>query len=585
MISLNYVYFTELAALFISMICIIMSALHQSNEGQKLTEIVAFLVFLICLGCLGTNLKPNLDLMVYANKIEYLGACNIYAVFALLYAKVSNIRIPKWLKIIMFSTGGILTFFTSTIDLNHFYYRSYHIEMIGSVPKLMKVYAPMHTVFIAVTGIYLCTYMAMYLYRRITSHTFKDRYPLVLGLAAAMPILAFILEKFAGTKMILLPFGLILCDMQLFYLIRHHFFDVNSIALDRVFENAEDAIIIENAYHEYEGSNKLAQQMFPSLWYLNIGDSIDKKTPYSGYGIRNLAGNKENRDPYCFQGHQYKLSSREIRTKNGKGLIGNILTLKDVTAEMEHERLLESYRAELENSVEQKTAQLKMVQEQMIFGFASLVENKNIVTGGHIKRTSAYVNVIGKQLLREKKFQLELNERYVARLRLIAPLHDVGKISVPESILDKPGKLTKEEFEIIKTHTTNGARIVEMIMGTGSDRGDCSMAEEVALYHHEKWDGTGYPTGKRESEIPLSARIMAVADVFDALTSERPYKKAFSIEKAVGILMEERGTHFDPTILDAFLRVLPEVKRIYLNNESEGFIRQDPEAAACRSAG
>jgi len=111
------------------------------------------------------------------------------------------------------------------------------------------------------------------------------------------------------------------------------------------------------------------------------------------------------------------------------------------------------------------------------------------------------------------------------------------------------------------------------------------MAEEVALYHHEKWDGTGYPTGKRESEIPLSARIMAVADVFDALTSERPYKKAFSIEKAVGILMEERGTHFDPTILDAFLRVLPEVKRIYLNNESEGFIRQDPEAAACRSAG
>lgn len=569
MFSLNYVYLTEVAALLISIICIVMAALHQPNEGQKLTVIVAVLVFLICLGCMGTNLKPDINLMVYATKIEYFGACNIYAVFAILYAKVSNIRIPRWLQGIMLSVGVILTLFTSTIDYNHFYYRAYHVEMIGDVPKMVKSYAPVHTFFIAVTGIYLCSYIIMYFYRRITSHTFKDRYPLVLGLAAAMPIMAFIFEKLAGTKLILLPFGLILCDLQLLYLIRHHFFDVNSIALDRVFENSEDAIVIENAYHEYEGSNKLAQQMFPALWYLNIGDSISRKTPYSGSGLSELLAQKENGSCYQFQGHQYKLGIREIRTRNGKDLVGNILTLKDVTAETEHQRLMESYRAELESSVEQKTAQLKKVQEQMIFGFASLVENKNIVTGGHIRRTSSYVDVIGRQLLKEKKFQEELNERYVARLRLIAPLHDIGKISVPEYILDKPGKLTPEEFEIMKTHTTDGAGIVERIMGDGSDCRDCVMAVEVALYHHEKWDGTGYPTGKKEYQIPLSARIMAIADVFDALTSERPYKEAYSIDKAVQILIQERGTHFDPVILDAFLRVRSEVEQIYLNNTAE----------------
>lgn len=195
------------------------------------------------------------------------------------------------------------------------------------------------------------------------------------------------------------------------------------------------------------------------------------------------------------------------------------------------------------------------MQSAIIWDFAEMVEARDKCTGDHVKTTSAYVEAIAKELQQEGEFPDILTDEYIEKIRQMAPLHDIGKIKISDLILNKPGKLTEEEFELMKTHTTEGRNI---LMGTSSfSKSDVYLKEaiEMAAYHHERWDGKGYPEGLKGNDIPLSARIMAVADVFDALVSKRSYKEPFSFEKATAIIREESGTHFDPVVANAFLRI------------------------------
>ena len=204
------------------------------------------------------------------------------------------------------------------------------------------------------------------------------------------------------------------------------------------------------------------------------------------------------------------------------------------------------------------------LQDEIIINFAEMVEARDNSTGNHIKKTAAYVEAIAKELQREGKFPHILNDDYIAKLKSSAPLHDIGKIAVSDLILNKPGKLTDEEFAIMKSHTTEGMKILTKIEASANEKhtmDDNYLKEaiEMAHFHHEKWNGTGYPTGIRGEAIPLSARIMAVADVFDALVAERVYKKPFPYEKAMAIITEGSGQHFDPTIVEAFCHISEEL--------------------------
>jgi energy-coupling factor transport system substrate-specific component len=193
-----------------------------------------------------------------------------------------------------------------------------------------------------------------------------------------------------------------------------------------------------------------------------------------------------------------------------------------------------------------------------------MVESRDQNTGDHVKNTAEYTRIIMDEMVKEGIYKDLLTPELISDIYHSAPLHDVGKISISDTILNKPGKLTDEEFEKMKSHSEEGAMIIDRVMNSmpQSDAGYLKEARNLALYHHEKWDGTGYPTGLSGEEIPLSARIMAVADVFDALISERSYKKAFSFEKAIEIIKESSGTHFDPNIVKAFLNAKDEVRKI-----------------------
>ena len=203
---------------------------------------------------------------------------------------------------------------------------------------------------------------------------------------------------------------------------------------------------------------------------------------------------------------------------------------------------------------------LSGMQSGMITFMAEVVENRDDNTGGHIKRTARYVEGIAKELKKKGVYSDILTDRYVGDMILSAPLHDIGKIHIPDAVLNKPGKLTDEEFEIMKTHTTAGEELLSRAKEELGDSEYLNMAAEMAAYHHEWWNGKGYPYGISGEEIPLCARIMAVADVFDALTSKRCYKSAMPLEKAYSIIREESGTHFDPAVVEAFFTVQIEIE-------------------------
>ena len=212
--------------------------------------------------------------------------------------------------------------------------------------------------------------------------------------------------------------------------------------------------------------------------------------------------------------------------------------------------------------VKNKNETISKMQDALIITLADLVESRDENTGQHIKKTAAYVKIILEEMQREKIYSNQLTEKFVADVYKSAPLHDIGKIAVPDAILNKPGKLTNEEFDKMKTHTTAGGKILTSIIKMVPEAHYLEEAINLATYHHERWDGRGYPTGLAGENIPLSARIMAVADVFDALVSKRSYKEGFPLDKAMNIIIEERGTHFDPQLVDIFVAAKEKVFKV-----------------------
>ncbi|MBQ2824421.1 MAG: HD domain-containing protein [Oscillospiraceae bacterium] len=200
---------------------------------------------------------------------------------------------------------------------------------------------------------------------------------------------------------------------------------------------------------------------------------------------------------------------------------------------------------------------------ETVMSFANLIENRDNNTGGHIKRTSRYVEIIANELLSKGHHSEILTKDYVTNLLKAAPMHDIGKISVPDAVLRKPGRLTDEEFTQMKKHAENGGDIIRETFRNLGDEDFRRMAFEVARYHHEKWNGRGYPDGLEQEEIPLCARIMAVADVFDAVSEKRCYRDAMPLEQCFEIIRQGSGQDFDPLIAEIFLESREKVEKVH----------------------
>jgi len=238
-----------------------------------------------------------------------------------------------------------------------------------------------------------------------------------------------------------------------------------------------------------------------------------------------------------------------------------------VRARVQTHLALYDQNRELEKMARERTREIVHTQEVTIYGMAVLAETRDNETGKHIMRTQHYIRLLAEQLIKSRKYRDYLDASRINLLFKSAPLHDIGKVGIADSILLKPGKLTDEEFDEMKKHTTYGRDAIvksEQALGEENSTTFLTLAREIAYTHHEKWNGQGYPEGISGEDIPLSGRLMAIADVYDALISKRVYKAAFPHEKAVAIIIDGRGEHFDPELVDAFVEVQEAFRKIAL---------------------
>jgi putative two-component system response regulator len=266
-----------------------------------------------------------------------------------------------------------------------------------------------------------------------------------------------------------------------------------------------------------------------------------------------------------------------------------LLQLKDQKAETEEARnqleraniVLLNNERKLEQMVHERTSLLHLkteenvaIKDTTILALSSLAETRDNETGNHIRRTQHYVRTLAIQLRDHPRFYDFLTDDNIEMLFKIAPLHDIGKVGIPDRILHKPGKLTEEEFEVMKTHTLLGGNAISGAENMTSFQNSTFLkaARQIAIGHHEKWDGSGYPFALRGDSIPIPARLMALADVYDAMSCRRVYKSAMEHDEVAQIIISGRGIHFDPDVVDAFVAAISEFKAIAAKFSDEDII-------------
>ena len=244
---------------------------------------------------------------------------------------------------------------------------------------------------------------------------------------------------------------------------------------------------------------------------------------------------------------------------------GYLINIRDATEEFRNYRIIQDYNETLNAEVKEKTDNIRDMQRAIVLGMANMIENRDNNTGGHVKRTSDIIRILIDEIIRQGNSLVD--ETMAQDIVRAAPTHDLGKLTIDSSILNKPGRFTDEEYEIMKTHAAKSGELVLILLDGIEEERFVKVAFNVARFHHERWDGRGYPEGRVGTMIPLEARIMAVADVYDALVSKRVYKEPMSFEKACAIMVEGMGTQFDPNMKAVFLGCREQLEQYYLQHD------------------
>ena len=480
-------------------------------------------------------------------------------------ADLCKTRIPAAVRVLCICICLTIFLGASSAGRVDWYYRSVKMVIRDGYTFLQREYGPLHLlspIYIVLTlGCGLIIVANALRKKKHVSHFVSVGSLCLLILCSA----TFVGERMVGLKVELLPIAYTICAGGILLLLnRVVTYDVKGISREAIEESREYGFVICDGKFRLSGADEQAKHWFPELNKLKIDYRIQD---FSTDFLRQLqkwvvTGDSQNVVYFEREGRILEVS-HSVPEMNRRIL--HCIRIRDDTPQQQYLKLVERYNVELGEQVKEKTARLVEVQNDIIVSMASIVENRDNNTGGHIRRTSDVVRVFVEHLL-VTDYSSALTREIADKIIKAAPLHDFGKIAIPDSILNKPGKFVSEEYEIMKLHSQKGAEIVARILQNSDDLQFKNIAVNVAHYHHEKWDGTGYPCGLVQEEIPLEARIMALADVFDALVSNRVYKGQFSFDKAFGIIEESSGSHFDPSLCKAFLQCRSKIETLYNSN-------------------
>ena len=510
--------------------------------------------------------SESLEAALMGTKVAYIGGCYLtlilmLAVFALCFIEISR---PVRLTLMTLCTLAFLC--VLTIGKSPLYYESASIAKLDGATVLYKTYGPAHTAFIVMEIAYFTASLCAVIYCYLRKNQVSRKNLYLLFLTEVFAMICFFGGRTIAPQLEFLPIaynlGLV---VYLIIVYRLTLYDVTDTGMDSLLQTDETGFASFDYKFNYLGSNETAKSVFPEFREVAVDHPLASNEYLAATALPWLKAfvEDETQNEFIFErGEQsFKIIVHNLYSGNRKR--GYQLFMVDDTTNQRYIKLLNTFNSDLQVEVQKKTNHIVEMHDNLIMSMAMMVESRDNSTGGHIRRTSQGVRLLVDQMRASGSH--ELSEEFCRDVIKAAPMHDLGKIAVDDAVLRKPGRFTPEEFEKMKTHSAEGARIVHEILRDTDDESFKRVAENVAHYHHERWDGSGYPEGLAGEGIPIEARIMAIADVYDALVSKRVYKEAMSFEKADAIIMDGMGSQFDKGLEDAYVAARPQLEDYYRN--------------------
>lgn len=544
--------------------------LFRNKNADTLFVLFGIAVVTNCMGRYMVAASENLEMALRSNIFLYLGGCFAPPLVLFLLAQLCGRKIHTALKIFMVAFSSVVMALVMTIGRSGIYYKNVELAYGNGHNYLVKTYGPLHILYPIMMLMYAVIMVFYIVYAIKNRNRLSFRMVSTISVACFAVIAMYILERALGSNISFLSLGYLFgFALMIKQFDRLNIYDMSSNIINTVEKMNEYGYIVFDDKYRYISSNGYIKEIFPEInnWSVDREvaetDSVLYKAVvlYLRENGLSLERSAENVKSIQVGERFFDVNTRLISYKKNKKA-GYLVEFIDRTLERKYYNAIEDYNADLKKEVETKTENILHIKDMMVLGMAEMVESRDNSTGGHIKRTSDVIKIFSEKL-NECGDEYGFDEQFLQMLTKAAPMHDLGKIAVDDVILRKPGKFTPEEFEKMKVHPAEGAKIIENILRGVEDNEFVELASNVAHYHHEKWNGKGYPMGLAGTDIPIEARIMALADVFDALVSKRCYKDALSYDDAFRIIEESLGEHFDPKLGKIFLKCKTELVDLY----------------------
>ena len=547
---------------------LIMSIIYLFMWQRNFDVHITLVFVLVPITNLGFSLfsrAQNLEEALVAQKLSYIGGSFLLLFMMFMVFSLCHIKLGRFVRLLCMTVSSLC--YCSVLTIGHsdlFYEGRTTFRIIDNTANLDKHYGIMHTVFLSVVIVYFSLTLLAIVY----SYFKKNQVSRTMIYLLFMSVLVALVAYFAGKSFIdnieLLPAAYVFAQIMFLIIVyKLSLYNVSDNAIDSMIESGDTGFVSIDNKNRYLGSNKTARKIFPFLEKLTVDKPIRKSeevTDTFEKWLNDFTKDETNSKIYYEKDDSIYLVNVTYLF-DGRKNRGYQFFITDDTKNQQYIKLIDSFNDELRNEVYEKTNHIIEMHNKLIISMATMVESRDNSTGGHIKRTSEGVKILTNEM--RKAHYANLNDQFYERIIKAAPMHDLGKIAVGDSVLRKPGKYTPEEYDIMKTHAAEGAKIVHQILEGTDDHEFHEIAVNVAHYHHERWDGSGYPAGLKADEIPIEARIMAIADVYDALVSKRVYKEKFSFEEADKIILESMGTHFDKMLEPFYVRARPKLEEYY----------------------
>lgn len=538
-------------------------------DGKKLNNYLFVVVLLLAIsnaGYLALAYSTELNEATLALKISEAAGCYMPLVLMIAILEMCKIKMPKFIVNILFLLSISVYIMILTAGYTDWYFKDLAIESIYNVTVLNYNYGIMHSVYYLILYGYLFIILIILIYTLVMKHSVSQKNIWTLMALVVINSLVFLSEQFWIDTFEIIPVVYVIDGFILVYLARRiTLYNIEDNVAESLAKQKDYGYIMFDNHFNYIGSNSVALQIFSGLKKCKIDLPI--KEELDVHFFVEWLENEENEKKHEVDkdGLHYVININRIWHR--KKAVGYTLEIKDDTANYKYLKLINKQNNSLENKVKTREEHIQSIQNKILFGMANMVENRDDNTGGHIKRTSDVIGILIDSIRKTKAYPLK--KKFYTNIINAAPMHDLGKIGIDDIILRKPGRLTNEEFDIMKTHAEKSAHMVESILRGVEEEHFVNVAVNIAKHHHEKWNGMGYPNGLKGEEIPLEARIMAVADVYDALVSKRCYKDPMSFEEAYKVMVDSMGTHFDPNLLPAFEHARPKLEAYYTESKIE----------------